>query len=172
MLERLNDHLKELDRQMNELELLQIKPWHKESEASQGLEAIPGVGPITASAIVATVGSATEFKNGRQLTAAWLGLVPKQHSSGGKQTLFGISKRGDAYLLTLLIHGARAVIRFAEKKIGSESWLYKLIARRNKNVAAVALANKNTRIIWALPAKKATFHPDHATVATVQTVSS
>ena len=164
LLERLNDHLKELDRQVNELEL-QIKLWHKENEASQRLEAIPGVGPITASAIVATVGNATEFKNSRQL-AAWLGLVPKQHSSGGKQTLLGISKRGDTYLRALLIHGARAVIRFAEKKAGSESWLYKLIARRNKNVAAVALANKNARIIWALLTKKATFHPDHATVAT------
>jgi transposase len=164
LLERLNDHLKELDRQVNELEL-QIKLWHKENEASQRLEAIPGVGPITASAIVATVGNATEFKNSRQL-AAWLGLVPKQHSSGGKQTLLGISKRGDTYLRTLLIHGARAVIRFAEKKAGPGSWLYKLIARRNKNVAAVALANKNARIIWALLTKKATFHPDHATAAT------
>jgi transposase len=164
LLERLNDHLKELDRQVNELEL-QIKLWHKENEASQRLEAIPGVGPITASAIVATVGNATEFKNSRQL-AAWLGLVPKQHSSGGKQTLLGISKRGDTYLRTLLIHGARAVIRFAEKKAGPGSWLYKLIARRNKNVAAVVLANKNARIIWALLTKKATFHPDHATAAT------
>lgn len=164
LLERLNDHLKELDRQVNELEL-QIKLWHKENEASQRLEAIPGVGPITASAIVTTVGNATEFKNSRQL-AAWLGLVPKQHSSGGKQTLLGISKRGDTYLRTLLIHGARAVIRFAEKKAGPGSWLYKLIVRRNKNVAAVALANKNARIIWALLTKKATFHPDHATAAT------
>lgn len=167
LLERLNDHLKELDRQVNELEL-QIKLWHKENEASQRLEAIPGVGPITASAIVATVGNATEFKNSRQL-AAWLGLVPKQHSSGGKQTLLGISKRGDTYLRTLLIHGARAVIRFAEKKAGPGNWLYKLIARRNKNVAAVALANKNARIIWALLTKKATFHPDHATAATAAT---
>jgi transposase len=167
LLERLNNHLKELDRQVNELEL-QIKLWHKENEASQRLEAIPGVGPITASAIVATVGNATEFKNSRQL-AAWLGLVPKQHSSGGKQTLLGISKRGDTYLRTLLIHGARAVIRFAEKKTGSGSWLYKLIARRNKNIAAVALANKNARIIWALLTKKATFHPDHATVVTAAT---
>jgi len=80
-----------------------------ENESSQKLEAIPGIGPITASAIVATVGNATEFKNGRQL-AAWLGLVPKQNSSGGKQVLLGISKRGDTYLRTLLIHGGRAVI--------------------------------------------------------------
>ncbi|MGA8147855.1 MAG: IS110 family transposase, partial [Gallionellaceae bacterium] len=159
LLERLNDHLKELGRQVEELEL-QIKAWHKESEASRKLEAIPGIGPITASAIVATVGNATEFKNSRQL-AAWFGLVPKQHSSGGKQTLLGISKRGDTYLRTLLIHGARAVIRFAENKAEPESWLRKLMARRNKNVAAVALANKNARIIWALLAKGKTYEQDY-----------
>jgi transposase len=141
LLRRLNDHLKELSRQVDELEL-QIKLWHKENEASKKLEAIPGIGPITASAIVATVGNATEYKNGRQL-AAWLGLVPKQCSSGGKQLLLGISKRGDTYLRTLLIHGARAVIRFAENKAEPESWLRKLITRRNKNIAAVALANVN-----------------------------
>ena len=163
LLERLNDHLKELNRQAEELEL-QIKLWHKENEASQKLEAIPGIGPITASAIVATVGNAAEYKNGRQL-AAWLGLVPKQYSSGGKQLLLGISKRGDTYLRTLLIHGARAVIRFAENKAEPESWLRKLITRRNKNIAAVALANKNARIIWALLAKGTTFHPDHASAA-------
>jgi len=163
LLERLNNHLKELDRQVKELEF-QIKLWHKENEASQRLEGIPGIGPITASAIVATVGNAAEFKNGRQL-AAWLGLVPKQHSSGGKQTLLGISKRGDTYLRTLLIHGARAVIRFAENKAEPESWLCKLITRRNKNISAVALANKNARIIWALLAKNTTFHLDHTTAA-------
>lgn len=91
----------------------QIQLWHRQSEASRKLEAIPGIGPITASAIVASVGDAKEFKNGRQL-AAWLGLVPKQSSSGGKHALLGISKRGDTYLRTLLIHGARSVIRFAQ----------------------------------------------------------
>jgi len=121
LLDRLNDHFKELDRQVEELEL-QIKLWHKESEASKRLEAIPGIGPITACAIVATVGNAREFKNGRQFSA-WLGLVPNQRSSGGKQILLGISKRGDIYLRTLLIHGARAVIRFAEHKTEPESWL-------------------------------------------------
>ncbi|SET57617.1 Transposase [Nitrosomonas marina] len=150
LLDRLNDHLKELDRQVEELEL-QIKLWHQANEASQKLEAISGIGPITASAIVATVGNATEYKNGRQL-AAWLGLVPKQCSSGGKQTLLGISKRGDTYLRTLLIHGARSVIRFAENKAEPESWLRKLIIRRNKNA----------RIIWALLAKGTTFRPNHA----------
>jgi len=110
------------------------------------LEAIPDIGPITASAIVATVGNATEFKNDKQLSA-WFGLVPKQRSSGLKQKLLGISKRGDTYLRTLLVHGARVVIRFAKNKVEPESWLSKLIARRYKNVAAVALANKNVRII-------------------------
>lgn len=165
LLERLNDHLKALDHQVNALEQ-QIVQWHKASELSHKLEAIPGIGPITASAIVATVGSATEFKNGRQL-AAWLGLVPKQHSSGGKQNLLGISKRGDTYLRTLLIHGARAVVRFAENKVAPNQWLRELMGRRNKNVAAVALANKNARIIWALLAKGVTFEQNHTSVASV-----
>ncbi|MDO9052278.1 MAG: IS110 family transposase [Methylotenera sp.] len=163
LLKRLTENLKVLDRQVDELEL-QIKLWHKESELSRKLETIPGIGPITASAIVATVGEVKEFQNGRQL-AAWMGLVPRQHSSGGKQHLLGISKRGDTYLRTLLIHGARAVIRFAEHKAAPESWLCKLMARRNKNVAAVALANKNARVIWALLAKGTTFRHDHATAA-------
>ena len=157
LLRRLNDHLAELNRQVEELEL-QIKLWHKNNEASQKLEAILGIGPITASAIVATVGDAREFKNGRQLSA-WFGLVPKQCSSGGKQLLLGISKRGDTYIRTLLIHGARAVVRFAENKAEPESWLRKLMARRNKNVAAVALANKNARIIWALLARDQEYRP-------------
>ena len=121
---------------------------------------VPGLGPITASAIVATIGDAYEFKNGRQL-AAWLGLVPRQHSSGGKQVLLGISKRGDSYLRTLLIHGARSVIRFAQNKAEPDTWLTNVITRRNKNIAAVALANKNARIIWALLAKDRTFRLDY-----------
>lgn len=159
LLERLTGHLKELDRQVDELEK-QIQTWHRHSEASRTLGAIPGVGPLTASAVVASVGRAREFKNGRQL-AAWLGLVPRQHSSGGKPTLLGISKRGDTYLRTLLIHGARAVIRQAQNKADDGGWLHQLIARRNKNVAAVALANKNARIIWALLAHDRTFRPDY-----------
>ena len=99
---------------------------------------------------VASIGNAKNFKNGRQL-AAWLGLVPRQHSSGGKQNLLGISKRGDSYLRTLLIHGARAVLRVAERKESfSRSWLAGVMARRNPNVAAVAQANKTARIICAL----------------------
>ena len=148
LIQRLVDHLKELDRQVGELEA-EIQLWHRENEASKNLAKIPGIGPMTASALVATVGDAKNFKNGRQL-AAWLGIVPRQHSTGGKATLLGISKRGDTYLRTLLIHGARSVIRVAERKAQPDSWLGKLLARRNKNVAAVALANKNARTIWAL----------------------
>jgi transposase len=159
LLDRLTANLKEMNRQVDELGA-QIQRWHNENAASKKLAEIPGIGPITASALVASVGDAREFKNGRQM-AAWLGLVPKQHSSGGKQTLLGISKRGDSYLRTLLIHGARAVTRFAEKKAEPDSWLRKLMARRNKNVAAVALANKNARIVWALLAKDRIFRPDY-----------
>jgi transposase len=159
LIERLADNLKQMDRQVKELEA-QIQKWHRENEASRKLAEIPGVGPITASAIVATVGDAREFKNGRQL-AAWMGLVPKQKSSGGKQNLLGISKRGDTYLRTLLIHGARSVINLAEKKAEPESLLRKLMGRRHTNVATVALANKNARIIWALLAHGRTFRADY-----------
>ena len=149
LLQRLADHLKELDYQVKELET-QIQVWHRENDASRKLAGIPGIGPITASALVASIGDASNFKNGRQL-AAWLGLVSRQHSSGGKQILQGISKRGDAYLRTLLIHGARSVIRVAAGKTNqTSSWLLNLVERRHKNVAAVALANKNARIVWAL----------------------
>jgi transposase len=163
LIDRLTENLKEMDRQVKELEA-KIQLWHRENAASCKLAEIPGLGPITASAIVATVGDAREFKNGRQL-AAWLGLVPKQHSSGGKQTLLGISKRGDTYLRTLMIHGARAVIRFAENKAEPNVWLGKLMARRNKNIAAVALANKNARVVWALLANNRIFRPDYTPAA-------
>ncbi len=165
LIERLTENLQAMDRQAKELEA-QIQLWHRENEASHTLAEIPGLGPITASAIVATIGDAREFKNGRQL-AAWMGLVPKQNSSGGKQTLLGISKRGDTYLRTLMIHGARAVIRLAEQKAEPESWLRKLMARRNTNVAAVALANKNARIVWALLAHNRTFRPGYTPAAVV-----
>jgi transposase len=149
LLQRLGEHLRELDRQVVELEQ-QIQRWHRENEASRKLADIPGIGPITASALIASIGDVRAFKNGRQL-AAWLGLVPRQHSSGGKPTLLGISKRGDSYLRMLLIHGARAVLRVAERKANhAGSWLAKLMARRHHNVAAVALPNKNIRVIWAL----------------------
>lgn len=164
LIARLGEHFKELDRQVQELEV-KIQAWHRDSAASRRLAQIPGIGPITASALVASIGDARNFKDGRQL-AAWLGLVPKQNSSGGKQTLLGISKRGDVYLRTLLIHGARAVIRVAERKVAhAGSWLAGLTERRNKNVATVALANKNSRIAWALLAHDRDYKADYGMVA-------
>jgi transposase len=149
LVERLLEHLRLLDRQVQELER-EIVDWHRESDLSRRLDAIPGIGPITASALVASAGDARNFKNARQF-AAWIGLVPRQRSSGGKSQLLGISKRGDVYLRTLLIHGARAVVRHAGAHAGkASSWLTNLIRRRHVNVAVVAVANKNARVAWAL----------------------
>jgi transposase len=165
LVDRLMDHLKELDQQVAELEA-QIKAWHRTSAASCKLERIPGIGPITASALVASIGDAKSFDGGRQI-AAWIGLVPRQHSTGGKSTLLGISKRGDTYLRTLLIHGARSVIFRAQQKVDKSSWLHKLLERRNPNVAAVALANKNARIVWALLANDREFRSDYTPTVAV-----
>jgi transposase len=111
---------------------------------------IEGIGPMTASAAVATIGDATVFKNGRQL-AAWLGMVPKQRSSGETTRLLGMSKRGDKYLRTLLIHGARTVLKYCDRKTDQKSlWLSNKKHRSGYNVTSVALANKNARIIWAM----------------------
>ena len=164
LIDRLGAHLKELDRQVGELEV-QIQAWHRANADSRRLAEIPGIGPITASALAASIGDAKSFDNGRQL-AAWLGLVPRQNSSGGKQTLLGISKRGDTYLRTLLIHGARAVVRVAERKANhAGSWLAGVMGRRHKNVAAVALANKNARVVWALLAHDRKYTADYAPLA-------
>jgi transposase len=141
LIERLLAHLKILDRQVDEMEF-EIQLWHRSNPLSRKLEKIPGIGPLTASAVVASVGDAKSFDNGRQL-AAWLGLVPKQHSSGGRPTLLGMSKRGDCYLRTLLIHGARAVIYALKRKPPTTGWLANLLARRDKNILDVALADKN-----------------------------
>lgn len=161
---RLLDHLKTLNVQVSELEA-QIKSWHQENDLSRKLEQIPGIGPITASALVATSGDAKSFESGRQL-AAWMGLVPRQHSTGGKTKLLGISKRGDTYLRTLLIHGARSAILAAQRKaLQADSWLGKLLQRRNPNVAAVALANKNARVVWALLARERKYRDGYASTA-------
>jgi transposase len=147
-----------LDTQVQALEA-QIKAWHREDGASRRLEQIPGIGPLTASALVASIGDVRNFKNARQLSA-WLGLVPRQRSSGGKPTLLGISKRGDVYLRTLLIHGARSSLRHAKPS----DWGAALAERRNQNLAAVALANKNARIVWALLAHGRNFQSDYRAV--------
>jgi transposase len=127
--------------------------------AAKRLLSIPGIGPINATPIVCAVGDGKQFKRGRDI-AAWLGLTPKQHSSGGKDRLLGISKRGDTYLRTLLIHGARSALKAIDKKTDPRSqWLQNLCGRRHKNVAAVALANKNARIAWALLTKETDYLP-------------
>jgi transposase len=114
---------------------------------------VEGVGPLVATAVVAAIGNARQFTNGRELSA-WLGLVPREHSSGKRTMLLGISKRGNRYLRTLLIHGAQAATRVAERKRDPRStWLSRLKLRGGPNVAAVALANKNARVMWALLAR-------------------
>lgn len=149
LVDRLLQHLKDLDRQVRELER-EIELWHRSSEVSRRLETIPGIGPMTASALVASAGDPANFKNARQF-AAWIGLVPRQNSSGGKTQLLGISKRGNVYLRTLLIHGGRTMVELARTRPDrADSWLGKLVRRRHHNVAAVAAANKNARLAWAL----------------------
>ena len=134
-----------------------IQSVHRASEVSQRLSDVPGIGPITATALLAALGDGKAFGSARQV-AAWLGLVPRQDSSGGKPRLLGISKRGDVYLRTLLIHGARAVVKAAAKKDDGQSrWINDLVKRRNANIAAVAVANKNARIVWALLTKSESY---------------
>lgn len=128
----------------------QLKAIFKQHQACQRLAQIPGVGLLTATAVVADIGYVSVFKNGRHL-AAFLGVVPKQRSSGSKQTLLGITKRGDAYLRTLLVHGARAVLREIHKKDNPYArWIQRLLTIKHKNVVSLAIANKQARIIWAL----------------------
>ena len=127
-----------------------ILAWHRSSEVSRRLETIPGIGPITASALAASITDPEVFRSGREL-AAWIGLVPRQNSTGGKERMGRISKQGDQYLRWLLVAGAMSVIRHAKRR-GTTSlpWLADLIARRPTKVAAVALANKMARMAWAL----------------------
>jgi transposase len=129
---------------------------HRSNEASQRLEGIPGIGVIGATALVATVTDPAAFKSGREF-AAWIGLVPRQNSSGGKERLGGISKQGDRYLRRLLIVGAIAVLKHARANPDKHPWLIQLLARRPAKVAAVALANKMARIAWAVLARGETY---------------
>jgi transposase len=126
-----------------------IHAWHRSCEASRRLEEIPGIGPIIATALVAEVGDWKAFSSGRNL-AAWIGLVPKQHSTGGKDRLGGISKQGNRYLRWLLVAGAMAVIRYARRHGTKRPWLVRLLERRPPKVAAGALANKIARMAWAV----------------------
>ena len=140
-----------------------IKAWHATNSVSQRLASIPGIGVLTATALAAAVGDGKDFSNGRQL-AAYLGLVPRQASSGGKARLLGISKRGDGYLRGLLIHGARAVISHIQRRLrsgqpGGNTWVEQLLLRRHPNTVAVALANKMARIAWVLLARSEAWNP-------------
>ena len=137
-----------------------IKKLSLEHEGAKRLQQLRGIGPITATALIAAIGDGRQFARGRD-AAAWCGLVPGQHSSGGKSKLLGISKRGDTYLRTLMIHGARAVLKTAQSKDDRLSqWLQKLCNRRNKNIAAVALANKTMRMAWALLVRGQDYDPN------------
>lgn len=141
--------LTSLDEQVNAYDE-RIRRLAREDERVTRLMEIPGIGPLTATALLATLGHAQHFPAGRDF-AANLGLTPHEHSSGGKQRLFGISKRGDRYLRTLLIHGARSALRWAaDKPDHSLRWALKLKEAKGFNVAAVALANKLARVAWAM----------------------
>jgi len=154
----LQDELRRCDERIAAYDA-QIKHLSTQSDACQRLMTIPGVGPMTATALAAAVSDARAFANGREMSA-WLGLVPRQHSTGGKAKLLGISKRGDVYLRKLLIHGARAALRFADRKQDWRSrWVVEVESRRGRNIAAVALANKMARTAWVLLSKKEAYKP-------------
>jgi transposase len=130
-----------------------ILAWHRSNQASKRLNCIPGVGPLLATALVASVGDPKSFRSARNFSA-WIGLVPKQHSSGGRERLGSISKQGDRYLRSLFVGGALAVIRYAKLHgTNHPPWLTGLLARRPTKVAAIALANKLARMAWALMAR-------------------
>ena len=134
-----------------------IIAWHRQDETSRRLASIPGIGPFTASAIAASAPDPRLFRSGRQF-AAWLGLTPRAHSSGGKEHQVGISKMGDGYLRRVLVLGATAVLRMVRQR-GGDPWLVALLARKKPKIAAVALANKTARIAWVLMARKQSYLP-------------
>jgi len=152
------DFLGQIDQRVRSFDR-RIEAVFRANAACQRIARICGVGPKTATAVVAAVGDGQEFKNGRHL-AAWMGLVPRQHSSGNRQILMGISKRGNKHLRTLLVHGARAVVRVAAGRSDPFSrWVNALRERRGVNRTIVAVANKNARIIWAILRRDSEFQP-------------
>jgi transposase len=153
-IERLDQEIARLDQR--------IDAWGRQNQACRTIFAIPGLGMLTATAMVATIGDVHTFKSGRQL-AAYLGLVPKQTGTGGKVTLGGISKRGDPYVRTLLVHGARAVLSHLRRK-NQPGWGLTLAQRRPTNVVAVAMANKTARTVWALLAHDRAYDRDYVSV--------
>ena len=151
--------LAKLDEQVAQIEQ-RMREWKKEDKAVKAISEIPGVGLLTATAAVAMMGDAKVFRSGREF-AAWAGLVPKQTGSGGKVNLHGISKRGDTYLRTLLIHGARSVLAHAKEP---GEWIEQMQKRRPTNVVIVALANKMARMIWAVLAHGRPYRKDYVSV--------
>ncbi len=163
LLAQMHEHLRALDARIDQCEA-EIFTHAKQNDDAQRIGAIVGVGPITSSAIVATVGRALDFKNGRQL-AAWMGLVPQQMSSGGKERLGVITKRGDTYLRSLLTQGARSAMRSAqvrapERRSRLEQWMIELARRVGYHKALTAVANKHARMIWAILAKGENYDPN------------
>lgn len=142
------ENLAALDQRIREIEK-DIRAWHRANETSRRLETIPGVGPLIASAVVATIPDLSTFKKGRDF-AAWIGLTPSQNASGGRERLGRISKKGDRYLRRLLFIGALSVVIRQRASASPDSWIGRLLARKPIKVAAVALANKMARIIWAM----------------------
>ncbi|TAN06852.1 MAG: IS110 family transposase, partial [Rhodanobacteraceae bacterium] len=164
LLDGLRRDLQGLDERIQELDG-QILAAAKADSAAQRLQQLRGIGPLTATALVACVGDATQFANGREMAAS-LGLTPRQHSSGGKEHLLGISKRGDAYVRWLLVHGARAALQAAPRHDDPLSrWATRLAARAHPNVACVALANKTARMAWALLRRGTDYQPELAAAA-------
>lgn len=163
LLTHVQQQLQQLDKQLAECDRT-IAQSAKQDEDSQRLQAQPGIGPISADAISATVGNARDFKNGRQF-AAWLGLTPRQYSSGGKTKLGRISRRGDAYLRTLLVQGAKSTLQSAIKKAPNllshtQQWILKLYGRVGYHKTLVAIANKHARQVWAMLAKGEAYDQD------------
>lgn len=162
-IERAYQHWQELDAQINWCDQ-RIAAHNKEDDQVRRASQLKGIGPLTASALVATVGDFKQFRNGAQF-GAWLGLVPKQNSSGGRTCLGGITKRGDVYVRMLLIQAARSAVLSAERRSDPISqWVLRLRERSGWQKAAVALANKNARILWAVLAKDERFDPHHVSV--------
>ena len=152
---RLIDRLDTISAEIRKAER-EIVEWCRNDDASRRLMTVPGIGPITASAIAAAVPDASLFRSGRQF-AAWLGLTPRAHSSGGKERLGGISKQGDGYIRRLLVTGATAVIRLARQGNPSKVWATRLLERKPARVVSVALANKTARIAWAVLARNQSY---------------
>jgi transposase len=152
LLAQLKLEFEELSARIDQLDVALVQR-AKEDEACQRLTTIPGVGPVTATAVIAAVGNGSAFGRGRDL-AAWIGMVPGEHSSGGKQTLPGISKRGNSYLRRLFVQGARSVLQQRHRQApGLSSWLAQLLVRKHQNVVIVSLANKLVRMAWAVLCK-------------------